>query len=478
MSFSFAQLGKDAGRVASNMFGVPSKDEATIDTASEPALVAVLTPQQEQAAAGTVLPQSGNSSSTTPPMQETQPTATVQPRQAQPSGMVPMQMTQQVIPKALQAKQEQVLAQQLEAAEAETAARVHQNKWLAAQAENNAIGLAAQNQAALAKQAEDNRRSDEAKTQVQKAVDDYNKNKTVNPNRAYERMGVGGRILATIGQAFGAFGSAITHTPNYAQQMIERAIDADIRAQEHEIAARGQLVNMANNRYAMFRQQGLDNQAAFAATKLSYLQAAQAQIDKITAASNNDIIKAKGAELKAGLEQKAVDTLMAHGQMAITSAPAGALGGGPRTFEDQVKLEGMKVDIPQTDPKTGKETGTKTYMARSPQDAEKVREALVVRNSLKRDLADLKTIVTKESQSVNPKSIARAEGKYKSIKTKLGVMYKLGALAEADLDLVSQLGDVTSMRQRDSTTVDLIGQLDKSLDNNFMAELTGRGIIK
>ncbi|MEK6902784.1 MAG: hypothetical protein AABX02_04330, partial [archaeon] len=50
---------------------------------------------------------------------------------------------------------------------------------------------------------------------------------------------------------------------------------------------RGQAVNMASNQYGMFRQKGLDNQAALAATKVNMLQSAAAKVDEIIAGSKN-----------------------------------------------------------------------------------------------------------------------------------------------------------------------------------------------
>ncbi len=431
----------------------------------------LLNAAQEQQAANQVAAQ-------TPQVAPAAPTVMQQPM-PQP-GMIPLQqtVTSQQLPPALIKQQGEILAKQQAAAQSEADAIVAQNKALAEQAKSTALELAAQNQRQATQQAYDNEQRDAAMAQVQKAVDDFNANKTVNPNRFNERIGVGGRILATIGQAFGAFGAAITHSPNYAQQMIERAVDADIRSQEQEIQARGQAVNMANNQFAMFRQKGLDNQAALAATKVNMLQEAQAKVDEITANTKNPIVLAKAQEVKAGLAQTALNTLMNHAQTSVSTVKANAAAAGPKSVEDQLKLRALEVDVPQKDPKTGKDAGTKTYMAKSAQDAEKVRDALSVRSSLHADLAEMKSMIGKSSQSISPAAKALVAKKYNTIKTKLGVMYKLGALAEADLDLVSQIGDPTSFFQRDSTSAALIDQLDKSLDTSVESELRGRGMIR
>lgn len=453
-----------------------AKSEPKIDESIEPPLVAPMSAQDELAASGTIMPQSGNSSVSTPPVAPVQQAATPQ---SQP-GMVPMQTTTQsfALPPKMLAEQAKIESKALAAQDALTAAQIQQNTLIAEQAKATALEMAAQNQRAATQQAYDAEQTAKRVADVEKALQDYNANKTVNPNRHMERMGVGGRILATIGQAFGAFGAAITHSPNYAQQMIERAIDADIRSQEQDIAARGHAVSMANNQVAIFRQKGLDNQASMAAARLNKLQESQAKIDEILASTKNPQILATGAQIKAGLEKSYNDTLMHYGQVSKSTVSANPASAAPRSVEDQLRLRALEVDVPQKDPKTGKALPSKTYIAKSAQDAEKVRDALVVRNAIKTELSELQGIVETKNQSVSPKAKALAQKKYNSIKTKLGVMYKLGALAEADLDLVSQLGDVTSMFQRDSTSVDLIGQLNQSLDTNVESEMRGRGLIQ
>lgn len=321
--FDWDAVAKDLSKVGM-MWGVP-QSKPKEDMGPEPALVAPMSEQQELLAASQM---PAESSAQIQP--QVAPTQQVVP-QPRPAGMIPVQTSTQSIslPPKLLAKQEEITGRQLEAQDMATKAQIAQNELLTQHAQSQAIEAAAANQRAATQLAYDNEQQQAKMADLQQKVQEYDDNKTVNPNRHADRMGIGGRILATIGQAFGAFGSALTHSPNYAQQMIERAVDADIRAQEQDIAARGHAVNMANNTVAMFRQKGLDNQASLAATRLQMLQASGAKIDEIMASTKNPQILAAGAQMKAGLEQSANNTLMHYGQVSRNTTSVAPGAGGP-----------------------------------------------------------------------------------------------------------------------------------------------------
>lgn len=481
MAYDWDAFAKDAEKVG-KMWGVPSRNspEPTIDTASEPPLVAVppsATAQQEQQASEQIAAQVPVQPQ---PVSQPQTVAPVQQQVQQPS-MVPIQQTVSGIslPPKLLAKQEQIEQKALAAQDALTNAQVQQNTLLAEQAKAQATEIAAANQRAATQQAYDAEQTQAKQAEMQKAVDDFNTNKTINPNRAMERMGVGGRILATIGQAFGAFGAAITHSPNFAQQMIERAIDADIKAQENDIAARGHAVNMANNTVANFRQKGLDNQASMAAARLQMLQASSAKVDEIVAGTKNPQTLAVGQQLKAGLEKSYNDTLMHYGQQQVSTTRANPATAGQKSVEDQTKLRALEVDLPQIDPKTGKDTGkSKTYMAKSAADAEKIRQAVVVAGSIKKNIATLRDFMKGSMIHSAGKNAAKIDTAADDLRTQFGVLRSLGALSDKDYKIASQIGDPSSMFQRDSTTYELMDSFENRTSATLESELRGRGLIQ
>lgn len=185
-----------------------------------------------------------------------------------------------------------------------------------------------------ARQAEIDTRAKEAQGQYELALKDYSDNKKVNPNRYMESLGTGGRVLATIAQAFGAFGAAITHSPNFAAESIQRAIDADIRAQEHDIASRKEGVGLAQNRVAYFRQRGLDAQSAASAARVSLLQEAQQKIAEFSAQIGEKQQLAVGQQMAAQLQareaQEMQNNFVAQQGKATTQSVRGypAAGGG------------------------------------------------------------------------------------------------------------------------------------------------------
>lgn len=311
---------------AEAMWG-PKKEQAISE--GPPLVDPSMTAQQEQAAADsvsqTMAPQQINSPSVTKPVIAT--TSSVQP-----SGMTPAQetVTRVSVDPKLVKNQERILGTMQAAEQSRVDAEVAQNSAVSAELKSRAAMQLANAQETERINAEREKVAAQKVADVNKAVQNFNANSKINPNRYMENMGTGGRVLAAIAGAFGAFGSAITHSPNYAQQMIDRAIDADIKAQEHEVSALGQKVNFAQNQYASFRNQGLDADAARVATRQLKLQQSMSKIDEILANTNNDVLKAKGAQIKAGLENSANKDLMQYGhtQRSTVNVNPAAGGGG------------------------------------------------------------------------------------------------------------------------------------------------------
>ena len=334
--FDWDTFGKDAEKIA---FANKLKDAeskaptGTLDlgTGSTPEYQApklLGQAEREQAAADQV-------ASTLPPPQQTvapqapAPAPAIQQPMAQP-GMVPVQQTVSGIslPPSLLKKQGEIEQKALAAQDAATNAQIEQNNLLAEQAKAQRAQIELDNYNRAAQEAYDAEKVQKAQANVQLAIDDFNANKKVNPNRYKENMGTGQRIALAIAQGLGAFGAALTKSPNYALQLLQNAIDSDIRAQESDIAARGQAVGMANNMVAQFRQRGLDNQASLAAARMQMLQAAGAKVDEILAGSKNEQLIAQGMQLKAGLEKSYNDTMMHYGAKQVSTTKQNPAVGG------------------------------------------------------------------------------------------------------------------------------------------------------
>lgn len=375
--------------------------------------------------------------------------------------------------KALDAKEEAALAQN--AVEAE----FNRNQALVIQQKN--ADLAKQQELDAAKAQAIKEDTDKEQGKYLAAIEDA-KNAKVDPDREKNKYGVGGRILAAIVQGLGAWGAAMGRTPNYAMQILKDATDADIRAQEHDIATKKDAVTMRGNTLQMFRQKLGDHEVAARANKSFLLDQALGKIDELTATSKNESLLARADGLRAGIMQEKANLAAANYAQAQGRTVRQEVKGpaqGP-SVSDQVKLEGLKVDVPQKDPKTGKDAGTKTYMARTEKDAEKIRDALVVRDDLKKDLAKFGSLIDEHWQSVpgtTGKKLVEAMGK--RLFTKFAVLHNLGALSGPDLGLAeAQFGDPTSIWQRDGQTHKLIDQFSSEIDNKVDAEMRGRGMYR
>lgn len=90
----------------------------------------------------------------------------------------------------------------------------------------------------------------------------------IDPNRYWHNIGPAGQTAMALAQAMGTFGSALTKTPNYAYQMVSKAVDDDIASQQANLGKDQSLLGtyLAQTRdltaaKAMTRAQMLDVQA-------------------------------------------------------------------------------------------------------------------------------------------------------------------------------------------------------------------------
>jgi len=138
---------------------------------------------------------------------------------------------------------------------------------------------------------------------------------TVDPNRIFTDPD-GSRnwtntAMATIASALGAFGSAMTGSPNFAMQIVQKAIDRDIQAQKDQINKKGIELDESRNLLAQnYRLYGTEAQANLA-TRAQLGAAYKAQVDSIAASSNNAQQVAKLGSVAALAEQGTVKATQA-----------------------------------------------------------------------------------------------------------------------------------------------------------------------
>lgn len=119
----------------------------------------------------------------------------------------------------------------------------------------------------------------------------------VDPNRLFREKGALASIGSALAVGLGAFGSALAKTPNYANQIVQGAIDRDIAAQEDEIQRKGA---NANNAMANFvKTYGLTLDESRELAKSTQLRYAASMVDLNAAKMTSIDAKAKAAAMKA-----------------------------------------------------------------------------------------------------------------------------------------------------------------------------------
>lgn len=126
--------------------------------------------------------------------------------------------------------------------------------------------------------------------------------RVIQPDRLWAQKGAAGKVALLLGQVFGAFGASLNHTNNWAADLWNRQVDADIAAQEDEIKA-GRVG--ASNRLARLAQQfDGDIETAKSVLKETHLASLDAQI------------KEHAAWAKAPEAQRAAQLWLAQNQQA------------------------------------------------------------------------------------------------------------------------------------------------------------------
>jgi uncharacterized membrane-anchored protein YhcB (DUF1043 family) len=83
-------------------------------------------------------------------------------------------------------------------------------------------------------------------------INEFDKNAKIDPGRLFHEAGTFGTIAMVIGQALGAYAAILGKSDNFAQKMIQDALDNDIAAQRANIES-GRIAN--NNKLAQLAQQ-------------------------------------------------------------------------------------------------------------------------------------------------------------------------------------------------------------------------------
>jgi hypothetical protein len=190
----------------------------------------------------------------------------------------------------------------------------------------------------------------------------YNNFSEIDQDRIWRKKGTGASILAVIGASLGAFGSALTKTPNFALEIINSAIDRDLRSQEQEIAINREA---AGNALADLQRQTGSLDLAKTALGALQTQRVQMQIQAMANKAKTPAAIASFQKANGMLMQAYADKLEEYRQKAtgevtksIVNVPGSAGGTTLRlgTVAEAQSLKNLhKSDAPRKDPGAVKE---------------------------------------------------------------------------------------------------------------------------
>lgn len=170
----------------------------------------------------------------------------------------------------------------------------------------------------------------EREAQAQKArdrvlnVDQEIKEFNIDPNRLFKEKGAWAAVAATIGQALGAYAAILGGGENYAQKIIDGAINRDMRAQEAEYrklgATRGNLI-------WEYEQELGDVEQAKLQAKAAKLAAAEAYAEELAAVRGTADAQRAKEDLVLKLREKRIELgeealRRARGKVKVTESSA------------------------------------------------------------------------------------------------------------------------------------------------------------
>lgn len=285
----------------------------------------------------------------------------------------------------------------------------------------------------------------------------------VDPNRLYHNQSTGQKIGSAIAVILGGLGSGLTHGPNMALEIMDKAIQRDVEAQKDDLGRR-------ESRLSRLMQQGHSLQEAkqiamaqgredaMLSLKRAGLQfggeAAQAEAERLTGALRQHADAQKqDAVLKtltaAEIKQKLQLNNMAMQQQKDAGTGQQAMSRLVETLngEGTELTPAMRAAV-TADPKMGDRLvelpNGKSVLASSPENAKKITESTSAIGTISAKLADYNQML----KTGNPATFDRgaAKGLYNSILTEMGHLHDLARLTDTELHAFKQqLPDITDL---------------------------------
>lgn len=288
----------------------------------------------------------------------------------------------------------------------------------------------------------------------------------IDPNRVWNSMSTGNKVLAGISVLLGGLSQGLTGgKSNPAMDVIDAAIDRDIDAQKANLGKYGSLLSFNMQKYNR-----LDT--AMAATRLNLLDITQAQINQSAAKMNSKIAIDQAAMANAELEVKKNQLKQAIANQQSINQVTQAPGGIPRS---QI----LKLPEEQRKSLVLMDNGN-YYQAVSEKDAETVKKA-------REQLIPAEKLFNRVKAFMDTEGVLLpGESKKGEAETLTGQMINaikelnnLGVMSDSDKEeannMIPQLTDITFKdkdRAKINTLIDFVNQKKNMFYQNYIPNYT------
>ncbi len=295
----------------------------------------------------------------------------------------------------------------------------------------------------------------------------------INPNRYWENKGTGGKVTSAIAIMLGALGGVMTgQGGNAAMDIINKAIDNDIKAQQDAYEkTKGKLAD-AQSTYAMTMNQFGDKELAVLNSKASALQAADFKLKSIAAKSNSGVVRAQ-ADIQSGKIQEEIGKLNLAMKMQVA-----------KTGMSREALNGSGVEDPGLLPEDLQKRAVKMpnglyKPAINEQAAKDINEVSIAASSMKNILGQMRELNNPALPYSEKTALADALKTEYILQKKTAE--KLGVLSQVDKEMVeSTLGNPGGWRPGKTESLIKLAEdnLDKKMDLTYSQLVPGYKPLK
>lgn len=315
-------------------------------------------------------------------------------------------------------------------------------------------GLLDQNALSIQQSQADMARMQKQQDQLESAM----RNGNIDPNHFWSSMSTGNQIGAAISIALGGIGQGLMRSGvNPAMDVINKAIDRDMKAQELNLDKQQNLLRFNLERTKDLRQARLD-------TQQQLLSAAKLQLEKMSVLNGGAQAAIEQKKLEAEIQSKQADIMIEkqkfQGISGLTSSQ-GSSGGLPMAIATDKDLAGRVVNI-------GDNGNQLWHLAGSEDDAKELKSIQSSANVAKQNISEMKKIAAL-GNSVSP----TARKRFKDLVTQTTPMLtKIAGVTRFNMDEANlhaaTLGNMDSGLLTGST-LDSLNQVDSYVNRSVEA---------